>query len=324
MKSGKFIISLDFELMWGVRDSKTIANYGASILGVRSALDRILEKFERYNIRATFAIVGFLFHENKNKLYDFIPNIKPTYLDGNLSPYIELESFLGQDETDDPYYFGYSMVRKVLNNKVHEIATHTYCHYYCLEEGQIVSQFEEDLKFAILVAKNNNITLKSIVFPRNQFNDDYLNVCKRLGITSFRGNENHKIYESSNGKNQTLFKRALRLLDSYINISGYHCYEYEKFSEFPLFNIPSSRFLRPYSPKFALLEGLRLLRIKNAMTYAAKNNLLFHLWWHPHNFGINCNENIIFLEKILIHYEFLNKKYQFQSVTMDELSQNLK
>ena len=66
MKSGKFIISLDFELMWGVRDSKTIANYGASILGVRSALDRILEKFERYNIRATFAIVGFLFHENKD------------------------------------------------------------------------------------------------------------------------------------------------------------------------------------------------------------------------------------------------------------------
>ena len=118
MKSGKFIISLDFELMWGVRDSKTIANYGASILGVRSALDRILEEFERYNIRATFAIVGFLFHENKNKLYEFIPYIKPTYLDGNLSPYIELESFLGQDETDDPYYFGYSMVRKVLNNKV--------------------------------------------------------------------------------------------------------------------------------------------------------------------------------------------------------------
>ena len=113
-------------------------------------------------------------------------------------------------------------------------------------------------------------------------------------------------------------------MDSYINITGYHCYEYEKFSELPLFNIPSSRFLRPYSPKFALLEGLRLLRIKNAMTYAAKNNLLFHLWWHPHNFGINCNENIIFLEKILIHYEFLNKKYQFQSVTMDELSQNLK
>ena len=40
-----------------------------------------------------------------------------------------------------------------------------------------------------------------------EFNDDYLNVCKKLGITSFRGNEKSQIYESSNGENQTLIKK---------------------------------------------------------------------------------------------------------------------
>lgn len=323
MDTGKFIISLDFELMWGVRDNRTKDNYGPNILGVRPALDQMLEVFEQYDIRATFAVVGFLFHKDKESLYEKIPDLKPSYLDANLSPYNDLKSFLGEDETDDPYYFGYSLVKKIKNKKVHEIATHTYCHYYCLEKGQTIKQFEEDLKYAIAIANSNEVEIKSIVFPRNQYNDDYLAVCEKLGITSFRGNEKSRIYESSNGEEQTLIRRALRLVDSYINITGYNCYKYEQMKECSLINIASSRFLRPYSAKLAFMDCLKFLRIKNAMTYAAKNNLMYHLWWHPHNFGSNCIENIKFLQKILRHYEFLSEKYNFQSITMDELSNKL-
>lgn len=323
MNTGKFVISLDFELMWGVRDKRTINNYGAAILGVRPALDKMLEVFEQYQIKATFAVVGFLFHENRRNLYKNIPVLRPSYLDINLSPYTDLNSFLGENEDTDPYYFGYSLVQKIKSKKVHEIATHTYCHYYCLEPGQTVTQFDEDLKIAISVAKNNNLTLKSIVFPRNQYDEDYIEVCRKYGITSFRGNEKSRIYESSNGEGQTLIRRALRLMDSYINITGHHCYKDEQMNEYSLVNIPASRFLRPYSAKLVFLERLKFLRIKNAMTYAAKNNLMYHLWWHPHNFGSNCVENIKFLEKILKHYGFLNEKYKFQSMTMDELSAEL-
>jgi hypothetical protein len=31
---GALVISLDFELLWGVRDKRTIADYGPNILGV--------------------------------------------------------------------------------------------------------------------------------------------------------------------------------------------------------------------------------------------------------------------------------------------------
>ena len=31
MNYGKFVISLDFELFWGVRDSRTISSYGSNI-----------------------------------------------------------------------------------------------------------------------------------------------------------------------------------------------------------------------------------------------------------------------------------------------------
>jgi hypothetical protein len=56
------------------------------------------------------------------------------------------------------------------------------------------------------------------------------------------------------------------------------------------------------------------------MTYAAINNEVYHLWWHPHNFGENVNESISFLKSILKHYNRLNNQYGFESVNMNELA----
>lgn len=55
------------------------------------------------------------------------------------------------------------------------------------------------------------------------------------------------------------------------------------------------------------------------MLYAAKNNENFHLWWHPHNFGINIEENMKNLEDLLKYYTYLNKKYKMKSKNMKEL-----
>jgi phenylacetate-coenzyme A ligase PaaK-like adenylate-forming protein len=89
-------------------------------------------------------------------------------------------------------------------------------------------------------------------------------------------------------------------------------------------DIPSSRFLRPFSKKLKILDSLRLNRIKSGMTYAAKNKLTYHLWWHPHNFGVNQIENFEFLDKVLTHYKTLNTKFNFQSYTMTNLATNIK
>lgn len=320
MDTGKFVISLDFELMWGCRDTQTIEKYGDAIIGARTALEQILFSFEKHGIKATFATVGLLFHKNKKDLLENLPILKPSYTIEKLSPYPNIENYLGENEVENPYYFGFTLIQQIKNSNLHELATHTYCHYYCLEPGQIIAQFENDLKVAIFVAEKNDITLKSIVFPKNQYNADYIEVCRKYGITSFRGSEKSRIYESTNsGEEQTPMKKALRLLDTYINITGYNCYRLDKIKESIPYNIPSSRFLRPYSEKLRFLEHLKFLRIKNAMTHAAKNNLVYHLWWHPHNFGRHCKENIFFLEKILKHYDFLNEKYAFKSLTMNEL-----
>lgn len=321
--NGKMIISLDYELMWGVRDKRTKENYGDAIANVKKATYQTLELFDQFQISATFATVGFLFHENKEQLINYAPEIKPTYNDKNLSPYPKISNYLGDNETEDPYYFGYQLIQRIKNNPLHELATHTYCHYYCLEPGQNEEQFEADLKKALEVAKEKDVKIHSIVFPRNQYSEANLRICKEFGITSYRGNESHYIYTTGNVENQTPLRRALRLLDSYINITGYHCYSSKFVKESSPCNIPSSRFLRPYQKTLSFLEDLKMSRIKRSMTYAAKNNLIYHLWWHPHNFGRNTEENLKNLKSILEHYKYLSEKYNFESLTMKKLTDKI-
>ena len=52
------------------------------------------------------------------------------------------------------------------------------------------------------------------------------------------------------------------------------------------------------------------------MTQAAKKNQVFHLWWHPHNFGNNTSENLIFLGEIIKHYVILKDTYGMKSLNM--------
>ena len=76
---GKFIISLDFELMWGVRDIVTIDSYGQHIAGVHEAIPKMLACFQRHNIKATFATVGLLFFSSREELLNNLPHKKPNY-----------------------------------------------------------------------------------------------------------------------------------------------------------------------------------------------------------------------------------------------------
>jgi len=321
--SGKFVISLDFELFWGVRDKRTIENYGTNILGVRQAIPTMLALFDKYGVKATFSTVGFLFAKNKEELLAYCPEMKPQYKEINLSPYNTFD-VVGYDEKNDPYHFGFSLVQQIKENNNHEIGTHTFCHYYCLEPGQSHMEFKEDLLAAKKIAAAHGINVRSLVFPRNQFNEEYLSICKEVGIDSYRGNPASWLYSGRNKNDESLIRRAFRFIDTYINLTGHHCHTKQYVLSSSLVNVAASRFLRPYSKKFSFLENLRLRRIKNAMLHAAKNKKLFHLWWHPHNFGVNLQENIDFLEQILRYYKLLQQQYRFRSISMTGLTDELK
>ncbi|MFS0688859.1 polysaccharide deacetylase family protein [Sporosarcina sp. 179-K 8C2 HS] len=318
-KQGAFIISLDFELNWGVHDTVSLEEYKENLLGVREAIPQMLELFQRFDIHATWATVGMLYCENKIELLDSLPSLQPNYENSNFSPYKKLNN-VGENERKDPFHYAKSLIKQIEKYPNQEIATHTFSHYYCLEKGQNEKSFEADLQAALKIANSNSHVIKSLVFPRNQTNLRYLQVCKKYGIQCFRGNERSWPYRASRYHSEGILKRALRLLDSYLNVTGHNTYPLSEVETEPVVNLPSSRFLRPYIAKLKILEPLRLRRIKKSITHAAKNGEVFHLWWHPHNFGKNIDENIRFLTEILQLVSNLRSEYGFESLSMAEAS----
>ncbi len=170
---------------------------------------------------------------------------------------------------------------------------------------------------AINVARRRGLEVRSLVFPRNQVNPEYLPVCSELGIAGYRGNEESWLYESRNQTAESLLRRALRLTDAYLNLSGHNCYSLN--GDQPA-NIRSSRFLRPASRPLAALEPLRLRRIKKDLDHAAQHGLIYHLWWHPHNFGRDTDRNIAFLRRVLDHFSKLRDKHGMLSMNMGEIA----
>lgn len=321
MQKSLFVISLDFELFWGVRDKRTIESYGNNILGVQQVIPSLLQLFEQYDIGATFATVGFLFAHNKKELLSFLPQEKPNYRLSKYSPYENnYLSSVGESEKDDLYHYAASLIKLVQQSSKQEIASHTFSHYYCLEGASLLS-FKEDMKAAKAIAANYGIDLKSVVFPRNQYSQAHVDICRKLGFIAYRGNEQSTIYHPRKNEDQSKVIRATRLADSYFNITGHHTFKVAK--EDGMVNMPACRFLRPYSHKFKAGDGLRLQRIQNSMSHAAKNGEGYHLWWHPHNFGMNLNENLSFLESILKHYQKLQEQYGMQSKTMRAIAEEI-
>ncbi len=319
---GFLIISFDFELYWGVRDTKSLDNYEENILGEHNIIPKILRLFSKNNIHATWATVGFLFCKDTKELIRTLPNKKPSYKNKKLSPYEHVKNMVFS-QTEEKLYYAPSIIKLIASSPHQEIGTHTFSHYFCLEKGQTSNEFAEDLKCAKKVAKKYKITLKSLVFPRNQVNRDYLSICAKEGIIAYRGTESSWLYSARSSEEEFFLRRLLRLFDAYINISGHNCHSLNNInSNLPL-NIPSSRFLRPYSKRLKFLEWIRLHRILADMTYAAKKGLIYHLWWHPHNFGINQEKNLLFLKKILDHFSMLEKIYGMESLNMGELANKI-
>jgi len=132
--TGALVISLDFELHWGVRDKRSIPSYRENLLGARRAVPAMLGMFRQFGIRATWAIVGLLLAESRREMLDRMPARRPRYRRADLSPY-DAFGDVGENERDDPYHFASSLVRRIAASSEQEIATHTFGHYYCLEDG---------------------------------------------------------------------------------------------------------------------------------------------------------------------------------------------
>lgn len=317
MKQPTLIVSLDFELFWGMQDGWKLSEYEANVLGGRKAIPQMLELFQKHGIHATWATVGFQFARSEEELRKFFPDRLPTYADDKLSGYRCFGS-IGRNEQEAPCFYAPSLIEQIAATPGQEIGSHTFSHYYCREAGQTTDQFRADMESAKAIGKAYGYDLKSVVLPRNQCESEYTKVLTDLGFTTYRDEENDWIHEKVNFRP---LMRILRLADVYLPLTGQGGYEPK--IENGIVNLVGSRMYKPYFRPLGFLEGLKVRRIKKQMLHAAKNGLTIHLWWHPHNVGVRTDFHIRQLEEIFSYYDELKEKYGMRSLNMGEAAQEV-
>jgi len=145
---------------------------------VRGCIDTLLSLFEKYNIPATWAVVGHLFLNHCEK-EDGIPHKD--------MPRFKENWYSSDHCTDiqrDPLYYGRDIVEKILSNRIeHEIGYHSFSHVIFSECSREVA--EAEIKMGDKLAKEFGIALKSFVFPKN--NIGHVDVLKKNGFKIYRG-----------------------------------------------------------------------------------------------------------------------------------------
>lgn len=315
--SGKLVISLDFELVWGIFDHIDLPQKQAYFENTLSVIPEMLKCFEQHQMEVTWATVGMLFNRNWEEWMVNRPKNVPAYQNKKLDAYAY--GLAHQDSVFDRYFFAPDLIQRILQTPGQELATHTYSHYYCLENGQTAVQFAEDLDLAVKMAKQVGVDLQSLVFPRNQWNEDYIGLCAERGITQLRSNP--AVWYWQDTASASLATKLFRTGDAYLPL-GAKSYTSSVVTSSMVTAQPASRFLRPHH-SVSILNQLRLSRIKNEMLLAAKKGEIYHLWWHPHNFGDYPKQSMEALMEIAKWYVHLHQKYGFESVTMAALPQKI-
>ncbi|WP_274629295.1 polysaccharide deacetylase family protein [Arvimicrobium flavum] len=313
--SGGFVLSLDFELMWGVNGTRTIDQHGEHVLGARQVIPRLLDLFEQHGIGCTWATVGFLFCHDRDELLSSLPQIRPAYVDRKLSNYAYLDQ-VGADERRDPYHFAPSLISRIAERPRQEIGTHTLSHYYCLEDGQTAEAFRADLDAALKLGSAAGHRIRSIVFPRNQVSNEALGVCRDAGVTIYRGAGRPAGGLGVPRSRDSRLRRVIRLADSYVEMGPRAEPSVETHAG--MVDVPASLFLRPFSRRMAAGERFKIQRILAAMRRAAQRGGLFHLWFHPENFGVDQERNLGMMATIAKEAARLRELHGWPSLNMAE------
>lgn len=114
-------------------------------------------------MKVSWSTVGFLMVGNAEELNELTSRIaKPKYSKRELDNYFNF-SHVEEENFCEGVFFASDIVEKLKQSKFQTIGTHSFSHYYCLEEGQTVKEFSDDLRIAKEISDEKGIEMRSIV-----------------------------------------------------------------------------------------------------------------------------------------------------------------
>lgn len=267
--SGAVVISLDFELRWGLLDilGRDLGRYRANLEGVREAVPRLLELFRREQVEATWAVVGAVACSGWDEWRARAP-AWPRYAD----PALAWDDDWPRADPAGRLYFAPELVDAVAKTPGQDLGSHTFSHLYLGEPGVTEGDVRADAAaMAALFRHRWQRAPASFVFPRNQV--AHTAVLQEGGIRAWRENPAPFYWRRNLGPTQPLPVRALRLIDGLAPLGRRAAPQpAHRASYFVRFNLPEP------------LWRLHLRRIAGEVRRLGPGEAL-HLWWHPHNLG---------------------------------------
>lgn len=261
--SGRLVISIDTELAWGYHDLNQFGHLSASGIPEREALDEVLNLFENYDISATWAVVGHLFHESCDGVHEgsegWFDNDPGTSVDA------------------DPLWYGPDIVDSVLNTPGQELGFHSYSHVVFDQVTRETARRE----FTRCKQLANDVGIQNpvFVFPRNRIG--YLQELRDAGFAAYR-----ETIDAWYQFDRRLPRMTALYLDYLLGMTV------ETFNE-PirhangLVKVPGSLPLnRLDSPlfRYAGISDARKRRLLSGIKRAADRDETFHIWTHLYEF----------------------------------------
>jgi hypothetical protein len=314
LEKGVFILSIDTELAWGSVHKGNYAEREILFKNTRPCISMLIKLLEKYQIHATWAIIGHLFLE-KCQPVNGIKHpeiIRPKY-SWYTNDWFDPDPCSGIEEA--PFWYGRDIVEQIRNCPVsQEIGCHTFSHVRIGEPGCSRECFASELRACRVEAEKLGLNLRSFVFPRNSIG--YLDVLSEAGFLTYRGIPSIW-YERLPG----LLSRIGRRLNYYLPFTPPVATPRR---ENGLLNLPASYFFSVSYKSLAKMFGQsRVSNAKLGIRRAANKQRIFHMWFHPFNLAADPGRLLGDLETIFIEVCRYREAGRLDNLTMGDLAHSL-
>lgn len=312
LKKGVFTISIDTELAWGTFDHGGHIKYKDAYKKYRFLVSEILKLFRKYEIPATWAIVGHLFLDNCSKeagrLHSDI--VRPNY-----SWHKEdwFDSDPGTDISRDNFWYGSDIVEMIQGAvPKQEIASHSFCHTIFSDPGCLKETAESDVAKCVALAREKGIELKSFTFPRNS--PGHLDVLAGHGFKVFRGKD-AAYFDLS----PAILRKAVFLLGDMLTVTP-PVVEPRFILGDRLIELKGSMLFRfAHGASRFIQKGVRFKKAKKGIDRAISEGKIFNLWFHPISFAWKTPEMLKELEEILEYAVGRRQQGDLKILTLQEI-----
>jgi len=315
VQKGVFIVSVDTELAWGCTSLRDLATCIPRLKQTRSAISVILRMCERYQMAFTWAVVGGLLldPDNKGIGLDSIPLHNPQTRTCCTNHH---------DISSDGAYmwYGRDIVDAIRNCRVtQEIGCHSFSHISYDEGNCSIAAAASDLEHCHTAFQALGLTCKAFVYPFNRVG--HLALLPHHGFICYRGPELHTHVRPHF---LTPLLKACRLLCRLF--AGPPALRPTlKYKE--LVNIQASMLFRVpeiSNPKlWRTILDFQVTSAKQGLSNATRTGKVFHLWFHPFQFGHRTREMLGALDEVLSSASRLRSDNKLEILTMGQMAQRI-